>query len=174
MVKRNSSRESFLDKARLPRRAGFLKKVQFRNNTKKSKFTMRRYRTHYRLMFTLEGRFIRRSIKGLRSPDSYDKNNQHGGVMPALPGDFTLSDRQAGTLFQRIAQRQEEISYDQLRGVSGCLSYLYSLKNGVSGTNFKSVKKVLEGWFPSDYGQSKELKPTSIPTPNLTVHGFAQ
>ena len=155
--KKNRSRESYLDRAKLPFRAGFETEVQFRNNTKKSKYTMRRYRTHYKLMFRLEGRYIRRSIPRLPPPGTLDKRNQHGGEIPALPGEFNLTEKQAGVLFQKIAKHTDDISYDQLRGVSGVLSYLYAIKHGVSGTNFKTVKKVLEGWHPTDYGQSKTL-----------------
>ena len=170
--KRHRGRVGFIDEAELPKRAGFKAQVQFNNNTKRSKYTMRRYRTHYRLMWTLERRYMLRSVKGLKEPGSYNRKNQHGGVMPALPGEFNLTNKQAGRLFQKIAKHKKEISYDQLRGVSGCMSYLYSLKYGKSGDNFPLVKEVLEGYWPTDYGQSKVLKPESIPTPTALKKAF--
>ena len=159
-------------KAKLPKRAGFGTQVQFRNNTKKSKHTMRRYRVHYRLMFTLEGDYIRRCLKRLPEPDSLSKTNQHGGVMPALPSEFELTNKQAGALFQKCAKHTSEISYDQLRGMSGVMSYLFNIKGGKAQANFPLVKKVLEGYDETDFGQTKTLKPTSIPSPKAIKKAF--
>lgn len=105
-------------------------------------------------------------------PGSLAKTNQHGGNMPALPNEFSLSDKQAGTLFQKIAKHTEDISYDQLRGVSGLMSYLFSLKYGQAKENYPRVKKVLEGYSPEDFGQSKTLKPVSVPTPSALKKAF--
>ena len=44
--------------------------------------------------------------------------------MPALPGDFELSGKQAATILEKCAESKEGISYDQLRGVSGMLKIL--------------------------------------------------
>jgi len=167
---RKRGKKSFVENASLPRHAGFKKRVQFRKNQKKAKPTMRRYRTHFKLAFTLEGPYIARSIKCLGPPGSYDPKNQHGSVMPSLPGDFRLSDLQAGKLFLNIAQH--DISYDQLRGVSGMLSYLYAIKTGKSGENFPEVKSVLEGYTEGDFKKSKTLIPESIPSPEMLREDF--
>lgn len=86
---------------------------------------MKRYRTFFRYVFRADraGPYLRRCCKGLPPPGSYAKRNQHGGVMPALPGDFQLSGRQAAIVLEKVAD-SEGVSYEQLRGVSGMLSYL--------------------------------------------------
>ena len=58
---------------------------------------MRRYRYGYRLIWIHAGRYVRR-LKNFAEPGSFDRNNQHGGEMPALPGDVTVSGRQAATI----------------------------------------------------------------------------
>ena len=92
---------------------------------------MKRYRTFFRFVNRpdLAGPYIARCCKGLPPPGSYDKKNQHGGTMPSLPGDFQLSGRQAATILEKVADRRHTVgvSYDQLRGVSGMLSYLQSI-----------------------------------------------
>jgi len=84
--------------------------------------------------------------------------------MPSLPGDFELSDRQAGSILERIALA-DGVSYDQLRGVSGMLSYLFAIKTGESGSNWPEVQSVLEGFTPSDFEKSKSLVPESYAAP---------
>ena len=115
-------RKGYSELAKLPRRAGLKKRSQFRKNKKKSRCTMKRYRTFFRYMFTLSTsrRYLIRSCKGLRPPGAYDKANHHGGVMPALPGDFELSSVQAGEILDKVGSTKG-VSYDQLRGVSGML-----------------------------------------------------
>ena len=94
--------------------------------------------------------------------------------MPALPGDFELSDRQAGNILEKVAL-SEGVSYDQLRGVSGMLSYLYAIKSGESGSNWPEVKSVLEGFTPSDFEKSKTLVPESYAAPEaLTEFDFKE
>ena len=46
--------------------------------------------------------------------------------MPALPGDFELSGKQAAIILEKCADTKD-VSYDQLRGVSGMLKISYCL-----------------------------------------------
>jgi len=168
--------KSFLDKSKVPRGAGYRKRIQFRKNKKKAKPTMERYRTHFKLIWTLEGDFIRRSCKGLKPPGSYDPLNQHGGRMPALPGDFQLSDLQAGKIIFRCAHEDygHDISYDQLRGISGMFSYLFSIPTGQQGENYPEVKSVMEGYTKEDFTKKRTLIPTSIPSPESIKKAFTK
>lgn len=43
--------------------------------------------------------------------------------MPALPGDFELTGKQAATILEKCAEAKP-VSYDQVRGVSGMLKIL--------------------------------------------------
>ena len=92
---RKRGRKGFAERASLPKRAGLKKRSQYRKNKKKSPKTMKRYRTFFRFVHRadLAGPYIARCCKGLPPPGSYDKKNQHGGVMPALPGDFELQSK---------------------------------------------------------------------------------
>ena len=166
-------KKSFMEKAKLPRRAGYRKRVQFRKNKRKAKPTMKRYRTHFNLIFQLEGNFIRRSCKGLGAPGSYDPLNQHGGGMPALPGDFRLSDLQAGKILFRIAE-EHSVSYDQFRGISGMFSYLFSISTGQQGTNYPEVKSVFSSYDKNDFQAMRSLMPQSIPTPAVLKLAFTK
>jgi hypothetical protein len=131
---------------------------------------MKRYRTHFNLIWKLEGDFLRRSCKGLGPPGSYDPKNQHGGRMPALPRDFRLSDLQAGKIIFRCAQHS--ISYDQLRGISGMFSYLFSIATGQQGENFPEVKSVFSSYQQEDFQKTRSLIPESIPTPEKLKKAF--
>ena len=42
---------------------------------------------------------------------TYDPRNQHGGVMPALPGDFELSGKQAAIVLEKCAETKG-VSYE--------------------------------------------------------------
>ena len=113
---------SYTQKAIRPRRIGLNKRTQWRINNNKSIFTMRRYRYGYRLVFRLPGvREYARSLKRLPLPDTCDKNNQHGGVMPAMPEECFLSGKQAATLLEKTAE-VDDITWDQLKVVSNMLS----------------------------------------------------
>ena len=164
--------KSFVENAKLPRKAGYRKRIQFRKNKKLSRLTMKRYRTHFKLIFSLEGQWIRRSCKGLRPPHEYDPQNQHGGVMPALPGDFRLSDRQAGKIMERVSEW--DISYDQFRGISGMFSHLFAIETGQQGGNYPEVKNVFGAFDKSDFEVFRSLIPTSIPQPSKLKTAFTK
>ena len=61
--------------------------------------------------------------------------------MPALPGDFHLTGKQAATLLEKVSEAQG-ITWDQLRAVCTCLSYLNCLMSGDDGENFEEVSQV--------------------------------
>ena len=87
-------RTSFRHKARKPKKIGLKKRQQWRVNEKKSKHAMARYRYGFRLIWQIAAAYATR-LKHFPEPDEYDSSNQHGGAMPALPGDFRLTGKQA-------------------------------------------------------------------------------
>ena len=93
--------------------------------------------------------------------------------MPALPGECNLNGFQAAQILEKVAI-SGEVSYAQVRGVSSCLSYLYSLKTGTVSSNWKRVKETLSGFHPNDFEQSKSLKPTRIPTVEALKKAFTK
>ena len=58
---------------------------------------MQRYRYGFRLIWRLAAYYCSR-LNDFSAPETYDKTNQHGGVMPAMPGEFHLTGKQAATL----------------------------------------------------------------------------
>lgn len=156
---------SFTQKAQRPRRIGLRKRNQWRINENKSIFSMRGYRYGYRLLFELPGvREYARSLKRLPLPNTCDKNNQHNGVMPAMPGELFLSGKQAATLLEKAAD-VPYISWDQLKRISNCLSYLHTLMTGFNGENWDDVSQVWDGLkernFPTKHGT---MIPEHIPS----------
>ena len=78
-----------------------MKFVKFCVNLKKSKHTMKRYRYGFRLMHKLPpSRAYCLKLRDFKPPGDYPSTNQHHGNMPALPGEFTLSGKQAATIEQ--------------------------------------------------------------------------
>ena len=163
----------FTQKAHRPRRIGLKKRTQWRINENKSKFTMRGYRYGYRLLFRLPGvREYARSLKRLPLPETCDKNNQHGGVMPAMPGELFISGKQAATLLEKAAD-VDDISWDQLKKVSNCLSYLHTLMTGDNGENWDEVSQVWDALkevnFPTKHGT---MIPEHIPSVGALKKAF--
>ena len=162
--------KSFRELAKLPARSGLRRRNQYRKNAKKSKASMKTYRTHYRLMWDnpWSGKYCRSLIKkGFKPPGSYSKTNQHGGVMPALPGEFKLTGFQAAQILEKVATSGTKlglVSYSQVRGVSKCLSYLHTLKTGISGKNWSRVEETLGGFKPTDFEVKRTMVPTKIPS----------
>ena len=122
---------------------------------------MRKYRTHYQLMWKKEPDYCR-TMKGFPEPGTCNPDNQHHGVMPAMHDEFSLSGRQAGILLEKLGR--SGISYEQLKGVSATLSYLYSLKTGKEEQNWEDVKEAMGSFLPKDFGKSKTNVPKVIPT----------
>ena len=83
--------------------------------------------------------------------------------MPAMHDEFELTNRQAGQILERLGS--SGISYEQLKGVSATLSYLFSLKTGKDKENYSDVKVAMEGFLPKDFHGVKNIVPTRIPSP---------
>ena len=142
-------RTSFRHKAKKPRKIGLKKRTQWRVNEKKSKHAMARYRYGYRLIWQFAASYAAR-LPNFKEPGEFDSTNQHAGNMPALPGDFTLSGKQAATLLEKCSEGKD-ITWDQLRAVSACLSYLHCIITGDDGSNFEEVQQMwasLQGSLP--------------------------
>ena len=167
--------ESYLSKARKPRRIGIAKRIQFRKNIKKSKHTMRRYRVSYKLMHTLAKKYTS-GLKNFGPPGSFDERNQHGGVMPSLPGDVHLTGRQAATILEKCADH--EISYEQFRSISGCLSYIYQLVwtgDYHKKMNWPEVTKMFRAYSPDEFrAPVRPLKPEHVPSPEQLRAAFTK
>ena len=97
MPKNTTGPQSFRNKAVKPRRIGLDKRRQWRINEQKSKYAMARYRYGYNLIWRFGYAYANR-LKRFPEPGTLDPNNQHGGVMPALGGEFSLTEKQAATL----------------------------------------------------------------------------
>lgn len=70
-------------------------------NLKKSKHTMARYRYGFRLMHKLPpSRAYCLKLRDFKPSGAYPSTNQHNGAMPALPGEFSLTGKQAATIEQ--------------------------------------------------------------------------
>ena len=82
-----------------------------------------------------------------------------------------MSNPQAGKLFLRIVKR-DDVSYDQVKGISGMLSYLHGIQSEEEGTNYKAVKKIMKKTTPDEFTSSKSLKPTSIPMTQALKRAF--
>lgn len=164
--RRKPGPKSFTQRAQRPRRIGLHKRKQWRINQMKSKHTMRRYRYGYNLIFGLptSSDYVRK-LKHLPAPGSCDLKNQHGGAMPALPGELQLSGKQGATILEKCAET-DGVTWDQLRAVSACLSYLHSLVTGDDGTNWEDVSQIWESLDPQRYKANKLATrlPTHIPS----------
>ena len=126
--------------AKLPRRAGHAKRLAFKVNTKKMNSAHARYRRGYRLVWERAGGYTRQ-LKNFGKPGTFDKHNHHRGVMPSLPGDFSLSGNQASIILEKVCE-SDGVSYSQVRTVSATLSYLHAILTGEQGTNWKEVTAV--------------------------------
>ena len=104
---------------------------------------MARYRYGFRLVWRFADSYCSR-LKSFRRPNCYDKTNQHGGAMPALPDDFSLTGKQAATILEKCSEAKE-VTWDQLRAILATLSYLHTIMTGCDSTNWKKVKEVWEG-----------------------------
>ena len=155
--------KSFLEQSKLPPRVGLKKRSQYRKSTKLSNATRKRYRTHWNLAWRLPK--SRDYMKGLPNfkQTGYYKRNVHNGLMPSQGDEFSLTGRQAANILEKVAT-SEGVSYDQVKGTSGMLSYLYCLKTGISKENWKEVRGVMEDFHPADYEKNRVLMPMSIPT----------
>ena len=103
---------------------------------------MARYRYGFRLIWRLATSYVVR-LKNFPEPGEYSEENQHHGVMPAMSGEFNLSGRQAETILEKCSEAKG-VTWDQLRAISACLSYLHGLVTGEDGSNWEEVCKCWE------------------------------
>ena len=166
---------SFRQKAMRPKGIGLRKRTQWRINENKSKFTMRRYRYGYRLIFRLpRAREYARNLRRLPLPETCDKLNQHGGVMPAMPGELYLSGKQAATILEKCASN-EDITYDQLQVISNTISYLHTLCTGDNGQNWEEVSQVWESIKKKSYpNKLGTMIPTHVPSIDAIKTAFSR
>ena len=165
--------KSFLEKAKLQKNAGFNKRILWRRNKAKKDKTMKRYRYAYRLVWKLLPVYL--AVTGLPQPETCPPRNQHGGVMPAMPDEFDLTNRQAGTILEKIGDMGTSlgtISYPQLKAVSAMLGYLWQLKSGKEKGNWSDVSKAMSSFRTKDFTTTRPLCPTKIPTPAQMVSAF--
>ena len=162
-------RPSKRDGAKPPRRAGFDVQVAFDKNALKSLETMKKYRTGYNYCWSV--RRCRSYMKriGLKEPGTYSKKNQHNGDMFALPNEFSLSSRQAGTIARHCYKAGSTLS--QLENVRKMLSFAYQLTTGAKKGNFKAVNTQWESQDPAYYlDPTQKVKAEVSPEPkNMTV-----
>ena len=153
---------SYKSGAKRPRRAGQAKRLLFRINEKRDTKYLARCRGGYQIIWKKAGRYVR-NLKRFPRPGTCDPANHHRGAMPSLPGDFHLTEKQAGTILEKVAEAKGT-SYAQLRTVSSTLSYLYSIQTGEQGKNWESVRNQLASYDEKDFVRiRKSLKPTVIP-----------
>ena len=105
--KKKRGRKSYKDAGKLPRRAGFAKRLQFRVNKKKENSAHARYRGGYKLMWSRAGSYCRQ-LKRFPKPGTCDPKNVHRGKMPSLPGDFHLTPRQAATILESVCESKKK------------------------------------------------------------------
>ena len=95
--------------------------------------------------------------------------NQHGGVMPALPGDVQLSAKQAEIIMEKVCEAPG-VSYPQIRGVSQVLSYMHCLVTGEAEGNWDEVTHMKQSYAPDDFEpQGKSQVPQVIPSPQAVL-----
>ena len=163
VVKVARPKQSYVSKAVLPRRCGWENEREFERNQGRSLPAMKKYRYAYRLLFqTPSVRKYCRQI-GLKEPDTYNKRNQHGGVMFALPSEFTLTDKQAGKIMFK-AYRAHTLTFVQLKVIRKMLSYAYQLKGHGPKTNWPSIPGVWDVVNEKKCADQKNfVLPTRIP-----------
>ena len=165
VVKKANSkhRPSLLEKAELPRRAGWETRREFTKNTLRSSSAMWVYRYGFRLIWKSVARYCKRI--GLKKPGEYEETNQHGGEMFALPTEFNMNKKQAAQLLFKCYETKK-LTYDQMKVVRKMLSYAYQLKGGPPGENWSSLANVWAAVDPRQCApQKKFILPTRIPRP---------
>ena len=155
---------SYVEKGKLPRRAGKDTRKQFRLNKMKSLSTMRAYRGGFNLPWRLpsSAKYMRRI--GIKPPGQYKADNQHQGKMFALPSECTLTGNQAETILEKVYQ--DGATLDQVKLVRKTLSYAYELTTGISGENYPAVVTMYKSFPPNSFGEKlKSTMPERVPTP---------
>ena len=163
---------SYQSKARLPKGSGMMKQIAFKKNAMKSPVTMTGYRGGFRKMFDACPQYMTR-IK-MRPPGSYDPQNQHGGVMFALPGDFHLTSRQAGQILYKCF-KTGDFTITQLKQIKKTLAYAYMLDGGEPGGNYGHIPGIWEVVTEKEcHPQRKHILPRRIPIPDDLKAAFTK
>ena len=103
-----------------------------------------------------------RSI-GLKAPGSYPKNNHHGGVMFALPGEFNLTGQQGGMIL-RHCFKSGRGTKSQLESVRKMGQLMTGGSNDSKVKNWKGVNDQWKVQDPAKYcDPTKSLVAKIIP-----------
>ena len=135
---------------------------------------MRKYRQGYRKIWLYAGDYCRK-LKHFPKPGTLGPN-QHAGVMPAMPGEFSLTGKQAATILEKCGP-ETGITYESFKAVSGCLSYLYQIQaKGDTGIdNFPEVRRIFKDWNKADFSAPQTShKPDHIPSPQQLKVAFTK
>ena len=100
-------------------------------------------------------------------PDSFDRHNHHGGVMPGWPGESTMSDQRASKILHACV-KSKKLTYRQLDAVRKCLSFLWEL-TGKKTKRDGNWPCVAANWDSTvrlkNLKPKKETPPMRIPSP---------
>ena len=163
---------SYQSKARLPKGSGMMKQIAFQKNALKSPVTMAGYRTGFRNWWKGCPRYLK-SIK-MKPVGGYDQENQHHGEMFSLPGDFSLTSRQAGQILYKCF-KTGEFTISQMKQIKKTLAYAWSLDGGEPGKNYPHVPGIWEVVTDKDcHVQKKFILPTRIPNPEDLRKAFTK
>ena len=135
---------------------------------------MRLYRQGYRLMWKACPKYLRSF--GLGKPGSFDADNQHGGVMPALPHEMKLiTDARVRRITSRCAY-SGKMTIAELKVVRKTFSFVYQTQGkGSSKDNFPCMRST---WDDLDADALKAtfrpLKPTKMPSADVLKRAFTK
>ena len=139
---------------REPRRASFRTGVAFDKNNLKKTDTLKKYRTGYNTAWEVPAARNHMLKCGFREPGTYDRNNQQGGAMFALPRELPnkkqFSDEDAGMILRYVFKAGSTLS--QCEAVRKMLSFAYQLRTGMAG-NFEACKIQWDCQDPELYGE---------------------
>ena len=124
---------------------------------------MEKVRYGFRLWWKGCAKFLRRIDMG--EVGSFSKENQHGGVMFALPDEFSLDKDQAARILYDC-YKTRMFTLPMMKAIRKSLAYAYELKGGAPLSNFPKVKSNWKVIRPTELpGITMSQKPERIPTP---------
>ena len=147
------------------------KRLEYMKNELRSSSAMKLYKQGFRYMWKCDGPHLTRIGLEKEGGPRYSKTNQMGGVMFAMPGEVSITEKQAKAImlkcFMKKVRGEKLLTFSMLKTVRKTLSFAYQLQGGEPGGNFKSVASV---WsiVREEKTAPKKLalaKPTCIPTP---------
>ena len=139
-----------------------MKQVAYKKNAMKSFKTMAGYRYGFRMMWKGCPKFLKKiKMKGV---GEYDKRNQHGGEMYALPGDFRLTEKQAATILYKCFL-SKKFTISEMKQIKKSLAYAYMLDGGIPGKNYSTIPGIWEIVTDAEcHEQKRRVLPEKIPT----------